>query len=398
LPRKGKPWLTFEILWVGLGEKVVAKIKEAKLMTNLRIFIVGAGAIARHHAKSIQKLTNYQNIPLFVADPHPPTLAEFAGQFPKARCFADSNTMLAVPAQADDLVIVATPPFLHFELAAQALQSGRHVLCEKPLVVNSSQALELLEIARASHKLLADCSSRFVGVPSTEQVKKLLAEQVLGELYHLTWVNKWQRSRPGIEYQPVSKWFLDKAKSGGGPLLDWASYEFSTLNDLFQPTHVEVVHAWITRPQTGADPKDLVFDIETHGGATMLYYLPDGQRVTINYERSNGTHGAERQFFEIEGTKGALSWDWMMFKPQVELKLSRDEEGKVATQTFVVEGDKELTLHDRPLHYIVRAMEGKPNQAIVNEQAIFNFLCAQALYRVAQTGKPATVYRNLDEL
>lgn len=363
-------------------------------MTNLRIFIIGAGAIARHHAKSIEKLPDYQNIPLLVADPHAPTLAEFGEQFPQTQRFADSGAMLALPAQPDDLVIVATPPFLHFELAVQALQSGRHVLCEKPLVINSSQALELLEVARANHKLLADCSSRFVGVPSTEQVKKLLAEQALGPLYHVTWVNKWQRSRPGIEYQPVSKWFLDKSKSGGGPLLDWASYEFSTLNDLFQPTHVVVVQAWTARPQTGADPQDLVFDIETHGGATMLYYLPDGQKITINYERSNGTHGAERQFFEIEGAKGAVSWDWMMFKPQVELKLNQDEQGKVITQTFVIEGDKELTLHDRPLHYMVRAMEGKPNQAILNEQAVFNFLCDQALYRVAETGQPETVYRN----
>jgi predicted dehydrogenase len=300
--------------------------------------------------------------------------------------------MLALPAQPDDLVIVATPPFLHYPLAVQALESGRHVLCEKPLVMDSEQALNLLKVARARHKLLADCSSRFVGVPSTERVKELLGQRALGEIYHVTWVNKWQRSRPGIEYQPVSKWFLDKSKSGGGPLLDWASYEFSTLNDLFNPTHIEVKHAWLARPRTEADPPGVVFDIETHGGASLVYHLPTGEQVAVTYERSNGTHGSERQFFEIEGSQGAVSWDWMMFKKQVEVRLNRDKAGEVVSEVFNIESDPKLTLYDRPLHYMIAAIEGKANQAILNERAVFNFLCTRALYRVAETGQPEIVY------
>lgn len=362
-------------------------------MINPRIFMAGAGAIARHHAQAVQKLPGSETIALFVSDPNPQMREEFALQFPQAQCYADTAEMLAQPAQENDLVIIATPPFLHYPLAVLALESGRHVLCEKPLVMTGEQALSLLEIARARHKLLADCSSRFVGVPSTERVKELLRQKVLGELYHVSWVNKWQRSRPGIEYQPVSKWFLDKSKSGGGPLLDWASYEFSTLNDLFNPTYIEVKHAWLARPQTAVDPPGVVFDIETHGGASMVYHLPEGEQVAVSYERSNGTHGTERQFFEIEGTLGAVSWDWMMFKRQVEVKLSRDEAGKVVSEVFEIESDPAFTLHDRPLHYMLRAIEGKPTQAVLNERAVFNFLCSQALYRVAESGQPEVVYR-----
>lgn len=364
-------------------------------MKNLRIFIAGAGAIARLHAKAILKLPESESISLFVSDPNPATLAEFAEQFPQAKTFADSAAMLAEKALPDDLVIVATPPFLHYDLAVMALESGRHVLCEKPLVMNPEQARKLLEVARTHKKLLGDCSTRFVGVPSTEEVKKILREKTLGELYHVTWVNKWQRSRPGIEYQPVSKWFLDKSKSGGGPLLDWAAYEFSTLNDLLNPTQIDVLHVWLARPKTAADPEGVVFDIETHGGASLLYHLPGGDKVAITYERSNGTHGAERQFFEIEGTQGALSWDWMMFKKQVELKLSKDKEGQVSTEIFTIESDPLVNLHDRPLRYMLDAMQGQPSLAVLNERAVFNFLCTQALYKVAETGQPQTVYSDL---
>lgn len=362
-------------------------------MSEIRIFMAGAGAIARYHAKAWQKLPDCENIALSVADPDPRMRGEFAEQFPQAQLYADTAEMLAQPAQPDDLVLIATPPFLHFPLAKLALEGGRHVLCEKPLTMTSEQAVELLKIAREHNRLLADCSSRFVGVPSTERVKELLRQRTLGDLYHLTWVNKWQRSRPGIEYQPASKWFLDKSKSGGGPLLDWAVYEFSALNDLLNPTHIEVKHVWLAQPKTAVDPQDVVFDIETHGGATLVYHLPTGEQVSVDYERSNGTHGTERQFFEIEGDSGAISWDWMMFKKQVEVRLNLDKNGQVTTEVFEIAGTPELTLNDRPLHYMIAAIQGKPNHSVLNEQAVFNFLCTQALYRVAETGQPETVYR-----
>jgi hypothetical protein len=44
------------------------------------------------------------------------------------------------------------------------------------------------------------------------------------------------------------------------------------------------------------------------------------------------------------------------------------------------------------LHYMIAAIKGKPNQAILNERAVFNFLCTQALYRVAESGRPEIVY------
>ena len=49
-----------------------------------------------------------------------------------------------------DLVYIATPPFLHFDQAKQALEAGKHVICEKPLAMTVEQADELARARRAA--------------------------------------------------------------------------------------------------------------------------------------------------------------------------------------------------------------------------------------------------------
>ncbi|WP_299723066.1 hypothetical protein [Devosia sp.] len=80
-----------------------------------------------------------------------------------------------------------------------------------------------------------------------------MAAGALGELYHVTCRHRTQRGRSGIEYQPEGRWFLDRAKSGGGVLMDWSVYDLATL---FEPTRVEIRDAWTAQPRTGADPAD----------------------------------------------------------------------------------------------------------------------------------------------
>jgi len=54
-----------------------------------------------------------------------------------------------------DAVFIATPPYLHSEMAIAALQAGKHVYCEKPIGVNAAQVRELVAAARASNMVAA---------------------------------------------------------------------------------------------------------------------------------------------------------------------------------------------------------------------------------------------------
>jgi predicted dehydrogenase len=108
-----------------------------------------------------------------------------------------------------DLVYIATPPFLHFDQARQALEAGKHVICEKPLALSVEQADELLSLARQKDRLLvANLMQRYN--PLFEIVRELVERRPLGELLHGYFENY-----ASDENLPAEHWFWDRTKSGG---------------------------------------------------------------------------------------------------------------------------------------------------------------------------------------
>ena len=108
-----------------------------------------------------------------------------------------------------DLVYIATPPFLHYAQVRAALEAGKHVICEKPLALNLSQADELLQLARASDRLcIANLMQRYN--PLFEAVRQLIDSKVIGECLH-----GWFDNAAGDEGLSAEHWFWDIAKSGG---------------------------------------------------------------------------------------------------------------------------------------------------------------------------------------
>lgn len=364
-------------------------------MALQRIYIIGAGIIARSHANAAYTLPlNGQEIQLAVADPHAQALAAFTKQFPQARAFADAHEMLAEPAQEHDIVIVATPPVTHYQLTCDALATGRHVLCEKPLAMSRVEARQMLAVAREHQRLLGCCSVRFLQWPATEEARRLLNAGAIGQVYHVRFLNLEQRNRPGIEYQPGTFWFLEQAKSGGGTLMDRAPYEFSVFNDLFQPTRVDVLNAWLANPTTALHlPAEVVFDVEQHAGATLRYVLADGSTFLMSYERASCIHSEERSSIEVEGLQGTLRWNWPKLGTSFALTHSYDHDGLLESKTvsFPFLTASAVRLGDKPLHYFYARLLGQRSPAVVNEQAIFNFSCLRAIYDCARLGEPQTV-------
>lgn len=364
-------------------------------MALQRIYLIGAGVIARSHANAAYHLPlDEREVQLAVADPNAQALATFIKQFPQACSFSDAHTMLAEPAQDNDIVIVATPPVTHYQLTCDALVTGRHVLCEKPLAMSRVEAEQMLAVAREQQRLLGCCSVRFMQWPATEEARRLFNMGAIGELYHVRFLNLEQRNRPGIEYQPGTFWFLERAKSGGGTLMDRAPYEFSVLNDLLRPVRVDVLSAWVANPSTALHlPAETVFDVEQHAGATLRYFLADGNTFLMSYERASCTHSEERASIELEGLKGTLRWNWPRLGASFGLTHSYDANGLLESKTvsFPLPTAGAMRLGDKPLHYFYARMLGQGSPAVVNEQAIFNFSCVRAMYDCALLGQPQTV-------
>ncbi len=82
-----------------------------------------------------------------------------------------------------DAVVIATPVFLHFELAKKALLAGKHVLVEKPLTASLAEATELVELADSKKlKLAVDHTFLFTG--SVQKIKSLVDSETLGKIQY----------------------------------------------------------------------------------------------------------------------------------------------------------------------------------------------------------------------
>jgi 1,5-anhydro-D-fructose reductase (1,5-anhydro-D-mannitol-forming) len=125
-------------------------------------------------------------------------------------------------------VYVATPVSLHAPQTMQSLRAGKHVLCEKPMAMNETEARSMVRTAEESGKTLGVAYYRRM-YPKVQRAKQLLAAGAIGQpvLAELT-CHEWRAEDRGHR-----SWLLDPALAGGGPLFDIASHRIDVLNFLF---------------------------------------------------------------------------------------------------------------------------------------------------------------------
>jgi predicted dehydrogenase len=110
-------------------------------------------------------------------------LARFGRRYPWVRTTTAFDDVLADPDL--DAVIIATPVFSHVELCSRSLRAGKHTFVEKPLATSTALADELQRLARASGRLLM-CGHTFVYSPAVNAVRRMLEDDVLGEVYFIS--------------------------------------------------------------------------------------------------------------------------------------------------------------------------------------------------------------------
>ena len=112
-----------------------------------------------------------------------------------------------------DAVYVCTPNRSHSFITVDALRSGKHVMCEKPMAINSEEAHKMLSAARQTGKLLTiGYQSRYRA--DSQYLKRAIQAGELGEIY-------FARAN-AVRRRAVPTWgvFLNEHEQGGGPLID----------------------------------------------------------------------------------------------------------------------------------------------------------------------------------
>lgn len=142
---------------------------------------------------------------------------------PEARVVASPSAMLQ---EADiDLVVIATPNQTHFPLAREALECGRHVVLDKPFVLDPAEARQLLALADDRSRLLSVFHNRrWDGDFIT--VRQLLADGVLGRITHFE--SHFDRYRPAVQ----DRWRESK-QAGAGLWYDLGPHLVDQMLELF---------------------------------------------------------------------------------------------------------------------------------------------------------------------
>jgi predicted dehydrogenase len=176
-------------------------------MKPFRFGLVGAGAIAQAYVQAFGKCEEIKLAA--VADCRPEaaqTLAETVG----AEAFGSSEAM----ADGTDLdaVIVCTPPVTHREIVCELLDRGLHVLCEKPLAIDSASARAMIDAADA-RGLVFTMASKFRYVADVTQAKAYIAGGLIGEvvLFENVFTGR---------VDMTQRWNSDPKVGGGGVLID----------------------------------------------------------------------------------------------------------------------------------------------------------------------------------
>lgn len=116
----------------------------------LKVGIIGAGHISENHILSYQANGNCEI--KAIADVNIKTAQERAKEFGIEKAYADYREILEDA--SIDAVSIATPTFTHKDIVIDALNSGKHVLCEKPPALNADEVRECTEAAQRSGRLL----------------------------------------------------------------------------------------------------------------------------------------------------------------------------------------------------------------------------------------------------
>ena len=354
---------------------------------KLRYGIVGCGGIAfSKHLPAVKALGDVEITAFCDVLPARAKKANLEYADGKAKVFTDYRDLLK---EELDAVLVLTPNNSHSEITVAALKSGKHVMCEKPMAINTAEAKAMIAARDAGKKLLTiGYQNRFR--PDSLFLKAECEKGALGEIYFAR--------ATAIRRRAVPTWgvFLDAEKQGGGPLIDIGTHALDLtlfMMNNYEPEYAvgTVYHklnkdrnsgnAWGDWNAKAFTAEDSAFGfVVMKNGATII--LESSWALNITAEREAVT--------TLCGTKGGADM------PKAgELTLNGVRNGRPYTLTPSLHSGGVAFysgVNDKPeiteAEIFRNAILGKGKLYVLPEQALVVTEILEGIYKSAASGKP----------
>ncbi|MDX2240341.1 MAG: Gfo/Idh/MocA family oxidoreductase [Leptolyngbyaceae cyanobacterium bins.302] len=251
---------------------------------KVRFGLVGAGGIAQAYAQAFESCNTAQLVA--VADVRPSAAKAMAERM-KCQSF-DSYQAMAENVELD-AVIVSTPPTSHPEISIYFLERNVHVLCEKPLSIDTISARNMQAAAEKSGVILT-MGSKFRYAQDVVKAKSIVASGILGEI--VLFENAFT-----ARVDMSTRWNSDAAISGGGVLIDNGTHSVDIMRYFLGPlAEVQVVEG---KRIQGLSVEDTVrIFVKSMGG------------VVGNIDLSWSINKEIDWFIRIYGSQGTISVGW----------------------------------------------------------------------------------------
>lgn len=221
----------------------------------IKVALVGIGGMGKNHYNIYRKFTDIE----FVAacDVRQERIDLCASECPDMKYYTDYAEMLE--AEKPDVVDVCTPTYLHAEHAIAAMRAGAHVICEKPMALNSTETEAIMAEAKKTGKTFMTAHVvRFM--KPYAYLADTIKSGKYGKLLNLN-----LRRIGGTPLWSFENWFLDKEKSGH-VILDLAIHDIDFMQSVL------------------GQPKDVIgvnYELNNLTNYISAIYLYDGCSVSV---------------------------------------------------------------------------------------------------------------------
>ena len=349
-------------------------------MEKLKIAVVGVGGISTVHLGGYLKNPNVEVYAF--CDINEKILEEKGEKYGVTRLYTDVQEMLnALPEL--DAVSVCTWNNGHAPCTIAALNAGKHVLCEKPMAMNAKEAEEMISAAKKNGKKLMIGFVRRFGNDAAV-VKDFIENGSVGDIYYAKATYLRRNGNPG-------GWFGDKARSGGGPLIDLGVHVIDLTRYLMgNPKPVSVYGATFHKLGNRPNVKGAVGYASVGKGQNDVCNVEDMATALVRYD-NGAVLSVEASFslnvkndsgkIELFGTKGGVSLN-------PEFELYTDVNGYLANVSLNMPTALSFEgLFENEIDYFVNAILNDVDVSSIAEDGLTLMKMLDAIYLSAETGR-----------
>ncbi|AKG33604.1 Gfo/Idh/MocA family protein [Paenibacillus durus] len=246
------------------------------------LVIVGFGGMGSYHVQLIEPCERLAVTGVY-------DVVDYRMELGAAKGFKAYDSLEAVLSdETVDVVLIATPNDVHKDIAIRALTAGKHVVCEKPVTVNSADLRDILEVAKETNRVFMVHQNRRWDEDFLI-IQDLIDKKKIGEVFHLESRVQGANGIPG-DWRQLKTY-------GGGMLLDWGVHLLDQLL-LLTGSKIDSVTAELST----------ILDTEVDDGFTSFIRFKDGLTAVIEVGTTNFI---KLPRWYVKGTEGtAIIRDW----------------------------------------------------------------------------------------